>query len=319
MSVPVNLLKMFVRQLYMYDLKALRPESVPVIGSVIACLFWFIDSAVDTFIFESHRLYVEDLLAPDASELWMRVQIVLLLLAFSLLVMFMLERHHRIRRKLKKYKSEFENIVDQRTVDMHLTNTLLREEIQERQKIEEKLIQLATLDPLTSIPNRRKFDEVLQYELNRDARYKNELSLVFCDLDYFKRINDEFGHKIGDEVLQKFAMLVSDKVRKTDVIARWGGEEFALLLPETSILTAASTAEKLRQATENCVFPHVGHITASFGVTQYIDGDSEASLINRADDALYRSKKNGRNRVEILPPAHSIQLVCSDKRSIEEA
>ena len=292
---------------------------MPVIGCALACLFWFIDSAVDTFVFESHRLYLEDLLAPDADELWMRVQIVLLLMAFSLLTMLMLSRHQRVRNKLKKYKSDFENIVDQRTVDMHLTNTLLKEEIQERQKIEEKLIQLATIDPLTSIPNRRKFDEVLEYEMNRDARYKNELSLVFCDLDYFKKINDEHGHKIGDDVLKAFTRVVSDNIRKTDVVARWGGEEFALLLPETSIMIAASTAEKLRRETERFDFPHVGHISASFGVTQYIEGDTEASLINRADDALYKAKKNGRNRVEMLPPAHTIKLVSSDKRSEETA
>jgi diguanylate cyclase (GGDEF)-like protein len=297
----------------------LRPESMPVIGSVLACLFWFIDSAVDTFVFKTHRLYLEDLLAPDPGELWMRVQFVLLLMAFSLLTMLMLNRHHRVRNKLKKYKSDFENIVDQRTVDMHLTNTLLKEEIQERQKIEEKLIQLATIDPLTSIPNRRKFDEVLEYEMNRDARYKNELSLVFCDLDYFKKINDEHGHKIGDDVLKAFTRVVSDNIRKTDVVARWGGEEFALLLPETSIMIAASTAEKLRRETERFDFPHVGHISASFGVTQYIEGDTEASLINRADDALYKAKKNGRNRVEMLPPIRTIKLVSSNSRSEDKA
>jgi len=290
---------------------------MPVIGSVLACLFWFVDSAVDTFVFKAHRLYLEDLLAPDAGELWMRVQIVLLLMTFSLFTMLILNRHHRVRNKLIRYKSEFENIVDQRTVDMHLTNTLLKEEIQERQKIEEKLIQLATIDPLTSIANRRKFDEVLEYEMNRDTRYKNELSLVFCDLDYFKKINDQYGHKIGDDVLKAFTRVVSENIRKTDVVARWGGEEFALLLPETSVMIAASTAEKLRKETERFNFPHVGHITASFGVTQYIGGDTEASLISRADDALYKAKKNGRNRVEILPPVLSIKPVSSDNRSEE--
>lgn len=292
---------------------------MPVIGSVLACLFWFVDSAVDTYIFNTHRLYLEDLLAPNVDELWMRVQIVLLLMTFSLFSMFMLNRHHRVRNKLNKYKREFENIVDQRTVDINLTNTLLREEIQERQKVEEKLIQLATIDPLTSIPNRRKFDEVLEYEMNRETRYKNELSLIFCDLDYFKKINDQYGHKIGDDVLKAFARVVSENIRKTDVIARWGGEEFAILLPETSIMVAARTAEKLRRETEQCGFPHVGHITASFGVTQYIEGDSEASLINRADDALYKAKKNGRNRVELLTSASDAKIISYDARVEEKA
>ena len=291
---------------------------MPVIGTVVACVFWFIDSAVDTFVFETNRLYLEDLLAPDAPELWMRVQIILLLMAFSLFAMLMLNQHQRVRDKLKKYRSEFENIIDQRTVDMNLTNSQLREEILERQKIEEKLIQLATIDPLTSIPNRRKFDEVLEYEMNRDSRYKNELSLIFCDLDYFKKINDQYGHKIGDDALQAFTRVISGNIRKTDVIARWGGEEFALLLPETSIMVAVRTAEKLRREIEQFEFLHVGHITASFGVTRYIEGDTEASLINRADDALYKAKKNGRNRVEMLSPVSTINIDRSEKHKEPE-
>jgi diguanylate cyclase (GGDEF)-like protein len=194
---------------------------------------------------------------------------------------------------------------------MHLTNTMLREEIQERQKIEEKLVQLATIDPLTSIANRRKFDEVLQYELNRDSRYKHGLSLVFCDLDHFKKINDQYGHKVGDDVLQAFTSLMSKSIRKTDVIARWGGEEFALLLPTTDIMIAAGMAEKLRLQTEEFKFPHVGNITASFGVTQFVYGDTENSLISRADDALYLAKKFGRNRVEALPPESLTKPVIS--------
>jgi diguanylate cyclase (GGDEF)-like protein len=286
-----------------------------VVGCVLACLFWFVDSAIDTFIFGLNRLYMEDLLAPSIAELWMRIQIVLLLLIFSLFTMLMMNRYRRISKKLNKYKCEFENIIDQRTNDLHLTNTMLREEIQERQKIEEKLVQLATIDPLTSIPNRRKFDEVLQYELNRDSRYKNELSLVFCDLDHFKKINDQHGHKVGDDVLKAFTRLMSENIRKTDVIARWGGEEFALLLPATDIRIASRTAEKLRKQTEAYEFPHVGKITASFGVTQLIDGDSDTSLINRADNALYKAKKNGRNSVEVISPKRIIRPVLSTTQS----
>jgi diguanylate cyclase (GGDEF)-like protein len=295
----------------MFKLRKTRPESMPVIGSIVACLFWFIDAAIDTFIFKSHRLYVEDLLSPNASELWMRLQIILLIMIFSLFAMFMMIRHQKISQKLKAYKCKLENIVDQRTNDINLTNTLLREEIIERKKMEQKLVQLATVDPLTSIFNRRKFDEVLQYELNRDTRYKNDLSLVFCDLDNFKKINDKYGHKVGDEVLKAFTQLVSKTIRRTDVIARWGGEEFALLMPETNIMIATITAEKLRKETEKYDFPHAGKLTASFGVTQFVDGDTESSLINRADEALYKAKKNGRNRVDVLPPAKILRSVLS--------
>jgi diguanylate cyclase (GGDEF)-like protein len=295
----------------MNKLKELRPESIPVIGSVIACLFWFIDSAIDTYIFKSNYLYIENLLGPEYAEVCARCQVVILLMTFSLIIMFLLRRHHRIRRQLQRYKCELERIIEDRTSDLSLRNTQLKKEIKARQKIERELVHLATIDPLTLIPNRRKFDDVLKYELNRDARYKNELSLIFCDLDYFKLINDGHGHKIGDDVLKEFTDLVSGNIRKTDVFARWGGEEFVLLLPETDIETALHTAEKLRVATENHAFSYIGKMTASFGVTQFIDTDDETTFIKRADDALYTAKKNGRNRVEAMPsPVASLPLVA---------
>lgn len=284
----------------------LRPESIPVIGGVLACLFWFIDSAIDTFIFKTKYLYVENLFAPTVDELCARCQVIFLIMAFSLLAMYMLHSYYNLRNQLKRYKNEFEHIVEDRTNDLCLKNTLLREEIIERQKVEKKLVQLATIDPLTSIPNRRKFDDVLHYELNRDTRYKTALSLIFCDLDHFKQINDEHGHKIGDDVLKEFTHLVSSHIRRTDIFARWGGEEFVLLLPETDMATAIQMAEKLRIETENHRFSFIGNMTASFGVTQHIEGDNETTFIKRADDALYQSKEMGRNRVVVLPSSNSI-------------
>jgi diguanylate cyclase (GGDEF)-like protein len=295
-------------------LKELRPESIPVIGGVIACLFWFIDSAVDTYIFKTSHLYVETLLAPDNVEVCARCQVIILLMLFSLVIMFMLRRHHRIRKQLHNYKCELECIVEDRTNALSLKNTLLKNEILARQKIEKELVHLATIDPLTSIPNRRKFDDMLHYELNRDTRYKNKLSLIFCDLDYFKLINDGYGHKIGDDVLKEFTTMVCKNIRRTDIFARWGGEEFILLLPETDIKTALYTAEKLRMTTEEYEFSYIEKMTASFGVTQFIDGDDETTFIKRADDALYMAKKNGRNRVESLPPSlSSLPLVAGLK------
>jgi diguanylate cyclase (GGDEF)-like protein len=286
----------------MEKVKTLRPESLPVLGAALACLFWFIDSAVATFIFKTQRLYLENLLSPDPVGLWTRCQVVILLMAFSMLCMLMLSRHLRMRQQLTKYKCEIEQIVDQRMEELCRKNTLLKAEITQRQKMEKELVELATIDPLTAIANRRKFDEALQYELNRDSRYRQTLSIIFCDLDYFKKINDQHGHKIGDDALREFASLISSHTRNTDIVARWGGEEFVLLLPETDINKAASIAEKLRTEIENNRFSYVGKITASFGVTEFVPGDNDISFIKRADDALYRAKENGRNRVEIMPP-----------------
>lgn len=295
----------------MYRLKTPKPESLPVIGCVLACLFWFIDSAIDTFVFNTQHLYIESLLGPGAIELWSRCQVILLLMAFSLAAMLILRRHQKTRVLLKEYKHRLENVAEQRMNELCTKNTILEAEILEQKKIEAELVQLASIDPLTLISNRRKFDDMLHYELDRDSRYHNGLSLIFCDLDHFKAINDVYGHKTGDDVLKQFTRLISSHIRKTDTFSRWGGEEFALLLPDTNITRATKIAEKLRKETERYDFPCVGKVTASFGVSQFIAGDDESTLIKRADKALYNSKQNGRNRVETLPPSHLLLKALS--------
>ena len=295
----------------MSKLRRLRPHSLPVIGIVLACGFWFAGSALDVFVFEKYRLYVESLLGPDAIDLWSRSQVIFLLILFSLASMLLLQRQRRITKKLNAYKNQLEIVVEERTNELRAKNSQLEREIEDKQKIEAKLKHLATIDSLTSIYNRRKFNEVLSYELRRDERYPGGLSLVICDLDNFKRINDTYGHNTGDEVLKSFASMVKDLIRNSDTFARWGGEEFVLLLPETGFETAMQIAEKIRQETENFLFSDTCTITASFGVTQFLEGDTETALINRADEALYKAKTNGRNRLELNPPLHVLLKALS--------
>jgi diguanylate cyclase (GGDEF)-like protein len=163
----------------------------------------------------------------------------------------------------------------------------------------------ATTDPLTGIPNRLKFDQALAGEVLRAARYKTLLSLVFYDIDHFKEINDTYGHQVGDKVLVQLCELVAGGIRGTDMLARWGGEEFAIMVPGCDGRLALQAAEKLRATIAQIVFHTVGKVTCSFGIAQYVEGDTAAALIARADEALYRAKINGRNRVELadLPRA----------------
>lgn len=292
-------------------LKTIKPETLPVIGAVFACFFWFIDSAIDTFIFEQYHLYMESLFTPDSSALWTRFQVIFLLMLFSLVSMMLLRRQSQITRKLSNYKSQLESIVEDRTNDLQRKNSQLENEIIERRKIEAELEHLATIDPLTSIYNRRKFNEVLAYELRRDERYPAGLSFIVCDMDNFKAINDDYGHNTGDEVLKLFAELVSNCIRTTDTFARWGGEEFVLLLPEAGFETAIQIAEKIRQEVETTRFSKVDQVTVSFGVTQFLEGDTEDTLFKRADKALYKAKQNGRNRIEISPPLYVLLKALS--------
>lgn len=170
-------------------------------------------------------------------------------------------------------------------------------DISARKLAEQRLEQMATTDPLTGISNRRRFNELLHIECSRSQRYRVPLSLIMFDIDYFKRINDSFGHPVGDSVLIQFTNLISANIRETDVFARLGGEEFAILAPNCDLGCASQFAEKLRRLVESQLFAEVGPITCSFGAVEFNDSDDEGTLIRRADEALYQAKSAGRNRV----------------------
>ncbi|HEX3859615.1 MAG TPA: diguanylate cyclase [Pseudolabrys sp.] len=156
----------------------------------------------------------------------------------------------------------------------------------------------AATDPLTGLFNRRKFNRELATEILRAQRYKTPLSLVLYDIDHFKRVNDTHGHQVGDNVLLELSRFVTAHIRNSDVLARWGGEEFVILCPGCNGPMACQLAGNLRDSIRTLVVNGAGTMTCSFGVAQFEDGDTPDSLIARADDALYRAKINGRNMVE---------------------
>lgn len=156
----------------------------------------------------------------------------------------------------------------------------------------------ASHDTLTGLFNRNKFNSLLGKEIRRSSRYRNNLSLILFDIDFFKIVNDEYGHQIGDEVLKEIAKLITQNVREHDTIVRWGGEEFLLLLPETDLKGASIVAEKIRITIyKQSLTKFKLNITASFGVSILKDDDTEESFISRSDEALYEAKKTGRNKV----------------------
>jgi len=156
----------------------------------------------------------------------------------------------------------------------------------------------ASHDSLTGLNNRNKFKDIFGKEMRRGFRYDNDLTIVLFDLDHFKKINDTYGHQVGDEVLKDIAQVVIANVREHDTIVRWGGEEFLLLLPETDVEGAANVADKIRISIENKkVSSKELNITASFGVTVLKETDNEDSFLSRADEALYEAKDSGRNKV----------------------
>ncbi len=160
---------------------------------------------------------------------------------------------------------------------------------------------LAATDALTGLPNRRRLHQQALAEAKRSRRYDSPLAVILCDIDQFKTINDQHGHPVGDQVLQAFAHVVRKHIRDSDTAARWGGEEFVILAPETSAAAAVELAEHLRRELSQCGVGQVPSIHCSFGVAALGSTETLEQLFERADAALYRAKNTGRNRVCLAP------------------
>lgn len=158
---------------------------------------------------------------------------------------------------------------------------------------------LAFHDSLTGAYNRLRFNELFHFELQKHIRYNHIFSFVMLDIDHFKKVNDTFGHQAGDNVLKEIVRLAQGSIRINDIFARWGGEEFVLLLPETDANGGVAFSEKIRRKIQEHAFPEVGTVTVSIGLTAFEPGDTLGSMCARADQALYHSKKRGRNTVTL--------------------
>ncbi|MEY9974368.1 diguanylate cyclase (GGDEF)-like protein [Lysinibacillus sp. RC46] len=176
----------------------------------------------------------------------------------------------------------------------------VKERTQELERAKLELEKLANTDRLTKIPNRVKLDDVLEEALQHAQHQEVPFSIILLDIDYFKEVNDGFGHQVGDLVLMSVAEILQNTIREQDTIGRWGGEEFLVICPQTTLDDAVKLSEKLRQQLENHQFPVVQRKTSSFGVTSYVDGDTRNTLLSRCDKALYQAKERGRNCVEFL-------------------
>jgi diguanylate cyclase (GGDEF)-like protein len=156
----------------------------------------------------------------------------------------------------------------------------------------------ATTDPLTGVSNRRHFEQALAAQIGRTRRYGDPLSLLIVDLDHFKTINDRFGHQLGDLVIVELARLLRSSLRKTDLLARWGGDEFVVMLPHTGVEEAWQLAEQLRLSMSVHVFPVVPKLTGSFGVAALEGEETAEQFFARVDQMLYAAKAAGRNLVK---------------------
>lgn len=198
---------------------------------------------------------------------------------------------------LEAIAHETDNIImNNLMLDMIQKNAALNKEL--TQKLKEIRL-LSVTDQLTGLFNRRKFIEVLTNEFDRLKRYAHPFTIIMFDIDHFKNVNDTYGHDVGDFVLTELSNVVKTNLRHSDTIARWGGEEFMILAPETTKQIGENLAEKIRAVLEKHDFSPVPRLTCSFGVINCNDpSQANVTLLTKSvDEALYRAKDSGRNRV----------------------
>lgn len=199
-----------------------------------------------------------------------------------------LEKQNRL---LQQDNVSLETLIWERTVELEEVNRQLQEKIAE-------VSTLASTDKLTGLRNRYSFESELEREISRSRRYSSPMTLTLFDIDYFKDINDDYGHSAGDTALAKIGEAITRCIRKTDIAARWGGDEFVIIFPETGLEKGLAITEKLMECIREISLFKTVTLNGSFGVTQYVVEDTRDTLMRRVDDALYEAKDKGRGRIE---------------------
>ncbi len=246
--------------------------SVWFVGLVCAFLFWVLYAALDSYFFTPDKSLFEAIFLRESIDLLMRSVVIVIIISFAVYADRTITKHKQMRQ-------------------------LLEAEIERRKGLEKSLRETASTDPLTSVYNRRRFYKLLRHEMNRVKRYGGTFSIIMCDLDRFKEINDRFGHHIGDAALRVFCDTVKSHIRRIDSLARLGGEEFVVLTPNTTAAEATAKAENLRKLAHDHTIEGKKKLSISVGVAEYQNGDDSDSLLLRADRAMYEAKARGRNKV----------------------
>lgn len=255
-----------------------RCRYVASLSIVSAVMFWPAEAWMASTYFNSGTSFIGSLLTPDPQQVWVRSLVILLFLALAYVCMEFLS------------EAEQQDNISKRQKDFTPTSS-------NRRYVEEqtKLRALAYRDYLTGLYNRRRIEELLEAMYQTEQLKHSGLAVLFCDIDYFKRVNTRYGHPAGDEVLTKLADVFRQHFRRGDAVGRWGGEEFLIILANLNLDEAEEIAEALRKRVEAETFPHVGKLTISIGLSMLQPGEGTDDLIRCADRALRQAKFEGRN------------------------
>jgi len=254
--------------------------------------FWIGDAVIDKVWHEPDEPFLDLLIYIEGMEFSMRFLYSAFILVVAIIASVLLRKLEVAQSLLQENQQALHAL----NIKLTTQNELLETEIQRRKASEIELERLATTDQLTGVFNRRKFDEILAYEIERNRRYHQGLAFLILDIDHFKRINDQFGHAVGDKVLIEIAHLLRQGIRKSDHVFRLGGEEFAIIAQATAAPNVEDLAEHVRHLVASHAFDTVGTVTISLGATMVAASDVLDSVYQRADHALYQAKNQGRNR-----------------------
>jgi diguanylate cyclase (GGDEF)-like protein len=236
----------------------------------------------------------------DMTKMFTKKSKNILYLAIVIMILSLFVSYY-ISRKLKQSFGKYEKNINTKNNELNEFNNTLEDKVQKRtnelQQLKDDFEKLATIDTLTQINNRYSLMNILSAEVNRAHRYNTPLSLIIYDIDFFKKVNDNYGHQVGDSVLISLSKIVKNNLREIDTIGRYGGEEFLLVLPNTNINDAKVLANRIREEVEKYSFKIVGTVTISLGLVEYQEKEKIDELFKRVDKLLYKSKNNGRNQV----------------------
>lgn len=264
-------------------------QKVPNTDWFIGSGFYF--SSVDDKV-SKHKVDMYDVMHSKSRDI---IYLSLLVLIFSLLITYY------ISKKLKESFAKYKLSLDEKNTQLKELNETLEIKVKKRtkqlQNIKDEFEKLATIDALTGIHNRYSLMNILSAEISRSKRHNIPLSVMLLDIDFFKEVNDSYGHLAGDKVLISVAELIKKSLRDIDTVGRYGGEEFLVILPNTALEDAKYFANRFRQIVEEYSFEEADSLTISIGLVELESDESMDKLFKRVDDLLYKSKNNGRNKV----------------------
>ena len=245
----------------MVTMATLNLKSLLTFSVGLSFFFWIADSILNAYVFKNGQSLSESFFSPTIGSLWMRFSIITVVIIFYVFT--------------KKHSSE------------------LQEQIEE-------LEYLVTTDPTTLLFNKRKFYDLLEYEIEKDKRYKVGMSIIYCDVNDIDKITNNNNKDITEGFLRTFALQLVTTLRKSDIIARYDDEGFLILLPSKTTFEAKKVAEKILAAIEGYNFENIGKVTAILGITQLIENDNKITVVQRANDAFNKAKESGINNVEVI-------------------